>query len=139
MASIKPFTQADRRPLSAPNRSREPIAFAAESDPKRRFSTINCRAAKGSFEHFVGEQLHQIMEGQCREAARSSELSCGDLVLWIRSEHSTDFYCKPSTDRRDNLLAHRGVGQPPPAGIEIVAHIFRLIGAWDHGGDRRVR
>jgi hypothetical protein len=33
MASIKPLAQADRRPLSEANRPREPIAFAAESDP----------------------------------------------------------------------------------------------------------
>ncbi len=44
-----------------------------------------------------------------------------------------------SADRRDNLLAHRGVRQPPSPGVEIVEHIFRLVGAGDHGGDSRVR
>jgi hypothetical protein len=38
MASIKPLTQMDRRPLSGANRSREPIAFAAESDPLGHWS-----------------------------------------------------------------------------------------------------
>jgi len=41
MASIKPLAQADRRPLSGANRSREPFAFAAEIDPNRRFATVN--------------------------------------------------------------------------------------------------
>ena len=50
MASIKPLAQADRRPLLGANRSREPIAFAAESDPKRHSATDICRIAKGSFE-----------------------------------------------------------------------------------------
>ncbi len=44
-----------------------------------------------------------------------------------------------SADCRDNLLAHRGVRQPPSAGIEIVEHVFRLVGARDHGGDSRIR
>ena len=46
MASIKPLTQADRRPLSGANRSREPIAFAAESDPFRHISRIICCGAQ---------------------------------------------------------------------------------------------
>jgi len=48
MASIKPLTQADRRPLSGANRSREPIAFAAESDPLQHLAIAKYRIAKGS-------------------------------------------------------------------------------------------
>ena len=49
MASIKPLTQADRRPLSGANRSREPIAFAAESDPSATSALqYRCAAQGGS-------------------------------------------------------------------------------------------
>jgi hypothetical protein len=57
MASIKPLAQADRRPLSGVNRSREPVAGAAVDDPKRRFAAINYRIAKGLFDHLVGTEL----------------------------------------------------------------------------------
>jgi len=67
MASIKPLTQADRRPLSGANRSREPIAFAAESDPKRRFATANCRSAKDLFDDFVGDGEHPGLGTLSRE------------------------------------------------------------------------
>jgi len=49
MASIKPLTQADRRPLSGANRSRVPITFAAESDPKRSLASISCCSSEGGF------------------------------------------------------------------------------------------
>jgi len=58
-----------RRPveLTGEDRSRQPVVGTAVHDPKRRFSTINCRAAKGSFEHFVGGQLHQIWTGNAEK------------------------------------------------------------------------
>jgi hypothetical protein len=46
MASIKPLSQADRRPLLGANRSREPITFAAESDPSRHLTSTICCAAQ---------------------------------------------------------------------------------------------
>jgi hypothetical protein len=67
---------ADRppaRPFSGALLPRQPVTAGAVHDLKRTFATVDCRIAKGSFDHFVGEDEQGGWNSQA-ERFRSIEI-----------------------------------------------------------------
>jgi hypothetical protein len=63
-------------------------------DPKRHFATVNCRIAKGSFNHVVGDGKHV---GSHLDAERSPRVQVDDKREFGRSRQSREKNIQPAS------------------------------------------
>src|SRR5580693_6041327 len=74
-------SERSARPLLGVKQPRPWLDRAAVIDPKRYFTTANCRIAKGSFDHFVGAQEDRQRDVRCRGKS-------GSVLLCAVAHHS---------------------------------------------------